>query len=199
MNKLSLFSGVREGDGMKVLIACEFSGIIRDAFIARGHDAWSCDLIPSERPGKHYQGDVFDIIYENWDLVIAHPPCTDLASSGARWFKEKIADGRQQLSIDFFMRFTRLNIPFAIENPIGIMSTIYRKPDQIIQPWQYGHGETKATCLRLNNLPILKPTNIVTGREPKVHYMSPSEDRAKNRSRTYTGIAEAMAAQWGSL
>ena len=199
MNKLSLFSGVREGDGMKVLIACEFSGIIRDAFIARGHDAWSCDLIPSERPGKHYQGDVFDIIYENWDLVIAHPPCTDLASSGARWFKEKIADGRQQLSIDFFMRFTRLNIPFAIENPIGIMSTIYRKPDQIIQPWQYGHGETKATCLWLNNLPILKPTNIVTGREPKVHYMSPSEDRAKNRSRTYTGIAEAMAAQWGSL
>ena len=199
MNELSLFSGVREGDGMKVLIACEFSGIIRDAFIARGHDAWSCDLIPSERPGKHYQGDVFDIIYENWDLVIAHPPCTDLASSGARWFKEKISDGRQQLSIDFFMKFTRLNIPFAIENPIGIMSTIYRKPDQIIQPWQYGHGETKATCLWLNNLPILKPTDIVTGREPKVHYMSPSEDRAKNRSRTYAGIAEAMAAQWGSL
>jgi len=185
---------------MKVLVACEFSGIVRDAFAARGHDAMSCDLLTTEKPGKHYQGDAFDIIGDGWDLMIAHPPCTHLAVSGARWFPEKRADGRQQEAINFFLKLADAPIQrVAIENPVGIMSTFWRKPDQIIQPWQFGHGETKATCLWLKNLPTLKPTNIMTGRDNRIHKMAPGSERWKNRSRTFTGIAEAMAWQWGAL
>lgn len=184
---------------MKILIACEFSGIVRDAFIAKGHDAISCDLLPTERPGPHYQGDVFDIIdgrgIYSFDMIIAHPPYTRLASAGARWFKDK---QREQLeAIKFFLKFTKTRLRWCVENPVGIMSTQYRKPDQIIQPWQYGHGETKSTCLWLNGLPLLQPTNIVNGREARIHKMPPSPDRWKERSRTFTGIAEAMADQWG--
>ena len=182
--------------GMKVLITCEFSGIVREAFKAKGHDAWSCDLLPTEIPGQHYQGDVMDIINDGWDLMIAHPPCTHLAVSGARWFKDKKQE--QQEAISFFMQL--INAPIgkiAVENPISIMSTTYRKPDQIIQPWMFGHGETKATCLWLKNLPLLKPENIVPGREARIHRMPPGPDRWKERSRTYTGIAAAMAEQWG--
>jgi len=183
---------------MRALIACEFSGVVRDAFAAKGHDAMSCDLLPTERPGKHYQGDVMDIIDNRWDLIIAHPPCTHLAVSGAKHFAAKKADGRQRQGVDFFMLFTNTNCPrVAIENPIGIMSKIYRKPDQIIQPWQFGHGETKGTCLWLKGLPLLKPTNIVEGREQRIWKMPPSADRAKERSRTFPGIAQAMAEQWG--
>jgi len=183
---------------MKVLIACEFSGIVRDAFIARGHDAMSCDLLDTERPGPHYKGDVRDVLYDGWDMMIAHPPCTHLAVSGARYFKEKKADGRQQEALDFVQLL--MNAPIqkiAVENPIGIISSRIRKPDQIIQPWMFGHGETKATCLWLKNLSLLVPTDIVKGREHRIHRMPPSFDRAKNRSRTYQGIANAMAKQWG--
>jgi site-specific DNA-cytosine methylase len=188
---------------MRVLIACEFSGIVRDVFIAKGHDAMSCDLLPTERPGPHYQGHIEDIICDyrewvKWDLLIAFPPCTHLAASGARWFKYKIEDGSQQKAINLFKLFTTVPIAkIAIENPIGIMSTRYRKPDQIIQPWMFGHGETKATCLWLKNLPKLEPTNIVGGREPRIWKMSPSPDRGKKRSITLLGIANAMAEQWG--
>lgn len=183
---------------MKVLIACEYSGTVRNAFLARGHRTYSCDLLPSETEGPHFEGDVKDIIDLTWDLIIAFPPCTDLAVSGARHFAAKRADGRQKSSIDFFMSIVTANAPrLAVENPIGIMSTLYRKPDQIIQPWQFGHGETKATCLWLKNLPKLVPTNIVDGREARIHRMSPSPTRWKERSRTYQGIADAMAAQWG--
>lgn len=181
---------------MKILVACEYSGIVRDAFLARGHDAMSCDLLPTDVPGPHYQGDVFDIIDDGWDLMIAHPPCTHLAISGARWFKDKQQEQAQAL--DFVRQLLDVSIPrIALENPISIISSRIRKPDQIIQPWQYGHGETKATCLWLKNLPLLKPTNIVDGREARVHRMSPSPNRWKERSRTYGGIANAMAAQWG--
>jgi len=181
---------------MKVLVACEFSGIVRDAFTKRGHDAMSCDLLPTERPGKHYQGDVLGIINDGWDLMIAHPPCTHLAVSGARWFKNKQIE--QRAAILFFLHLAALNIPkIAIENPIGIMSTIYRKPDQIIQPWMFGHGETKATCLWLKALPPLIPTQIVEGREHWIHRMPPSPTRGRERSITYQGIADAMAEQWG--
>ncbi len=183
---------------MNVLIACEYSGTVRDAFIKRGHDAMSCDLLPTEKPGPHYHGDVFDIIDDGWDLMIAHPPCTHLAVSGARHFAAKIADGRQQQGIDFFMQLVNAPIErIAVENPISIMSTKHRKPDQIIQPWQFGHGETKATCLWLKNLPLLVPTNIVDGREPRIHKLPPSKDRWKIRSATFQGIADAMAEQWG--
>lgn len=183
---------------MKVLIACEYSGRVRDAFISRGHDAMSCDLLPTDSPGPHYQGDVFDIINDGWDLMVAHPPCDHLAVSGARWFKEKRSDGRQQAAIDFFLRLAQADIPkIALENPISIMSTHYRKPDQIIQPWWFGHGETKSTCLWLKGLPLLVPTNIVEGREARVHNLPPSKDRWKLRSTTYHGVAEAMAQQWG--
>jgi hypothetical protein len=184
---------------LSVLVACEFSGIVRDAFIARGCDVISCDLLPTEKPGPHYQGDVRNKIYKpsQWDMVIAFPPCTDLAVSGARWFPEKRKDGRQQASIDFFMLFVNLDCEkVAIENPIGIMSTIWRKPDQILQPYEYGHGEVKSTCLWLKNLPLLKPTNIVSGREARVHRMPPGPDRWKERSRTLSGIATAMSEQW---
>ncbi len=180
---------------MKVLIACEFSGIVRQAFSARDHNAWSCDLLDTEIPGQHIKGDVLEILNDGWDLMIAHPPCTHLAVSGARWFKDKIEE--QKEAIDFFMKLANAPIPrICIENPISIMSTKWRKPDQIIQPWQFGHGETKATCLLLKNLPLLQPTNIVEGREARVHKMSPGPNRWKERSRTFTGIAEAMSTQW---
>lgn len=191
--------------GMRVLIACEFSGVVRDAFAARGHDAWSCDLLPSERLGNHIIGDV--ILWLNgrwsprgpieWDLLIAHPPCTHLAVSGARWFKEKRKEQEEALE---FVRML-LTAPFpriCLENPVSIISTQIRKPDQIIQPWQFGHGETKATCLWLKGLPKLVPTKVVTEREARVHRASPGPDRWKERSRTLPGIANAMAEQWGS-
>lgn len=182
---------------MRVLIACEYSGKVRDAFLGQGHDAMSCDIIASSTPGPHYEGDVMDIIMDDWDMLIGFPPCTHLASSGARWFRDKIADGRQQEGIDFFMALANAPIDkIAVENPIGIMSTRYRKPDQIIQPWQHGHGETKATCLWLKGLPLLKPTDIVEGREPRMWKLPPTKDRAKIRSETYDGIALAMAEQW---
>lgn len=183
---------------MKVLVACEYSGRVRDAFLARGHDAMSCDLLPTDVPGPHYQGDVFDIIGDGWDLMIAHPPCTDLAVSGARHFAAKIADGRQQRALDFVRALLEAPIErIALENPISVISSKIRKPDQIIQPWQFGHGETKATCLWLKNLAPLVPTDIVEGREARVHRMPPSADRWKKRSETYLGIAKAMADQWG--
>jgi hypothetical protein len=182
---------------MKVLVACEFSGVVRKAFAVKGHDAWSCDLLPTEQAqaGKHITGDVLDILEEGWDMMIAHPPCTHLAVSGARWFKNKQQE--QKEAIEFFMALVNAPIPrIAVENPISIMSTKYRKPDQIIQPWQFGHGETKATCLWLKNLPKLVPTNIVEGRENRVHRLPPTANRWKLRSMTYQGIADAMAAQW---
>lgn len=186
---------------MKVLIACEFSGVVRRAFRARGHKAWSCDLLPSDdSSGFHYTQDVLKVlsVINDFDMVIAHPPCTHLSVSGARHFEQKRKDGRQKQAIDFFMEFTKIGVEkVCIENPISIMSTVYRKPDQIIQPWQFGHGETKATCLWLKNLPLLKPTNIVDGRDHRIHRLPPSKDRAKIRSITYQGIAEAMADQWG--
>jgi hypothetical protein len=185
---------------MKVLVACEFSGIVRDAFIKRGHDAMSCDLLPTETPGAHYQGDVRDVLDYPWDLMIAHPPCTHLSVSGARHFSEKRMDGRQQSAVSFFMRLAKADIPrIAIENPVCIMSTLWRKPDQTIQPWEFGHGETKATCLWLKSLPPLQPTNIVPGREARVWKMTPSADRGKLRSRTFQGVADAMAGQWGAV
>ena len=184
---------------MRVLIACEFSGVVRRAFRARGHDAWSCDLLPAEDGGEHIQGDALDFIDDrSWDLMIAHPPCTHLAVSGARWFRDKIVE--QEEALEFVGRLINSEIPrTAIENPISIISSRFRKPDQIIQPWQFGHGETKATCLWLKNLPKLVPTKIVDGREPRVHFASPGPDRWKERSRTLEGIAAAMADQWGNL
>lgn len=183
----------------RVLIACEYSGTVRDAFRARGHDAISCDLLPTDAPGPHIQGDVLPLLSEPWDMVIAFPPCTDLCVSGARHFAAKRADGRQQVSIDFFMQFATCSAPcVCIENPVGIMSSIWRKPDQIVQPWQFGHGETKATCLWLKGLPKLMPTQIVEGREQRIWKMPPSKNRWKERSKTYPGIAEAMAEQWSA-
>ena len=182
---------------MKVLIACEFSGIVRDAFSRAGHDAWSCDLLPTEIPGKHIQADVLTVLHDGWDLMIAHPPCTDLAVSGARWFSEKRES--QIVALQFVSALLSAQIPMiALENPVSIISSRIRKPDQVIQPWMFGHGETKATCLWLKNLPPLTPTNIVAGREARVHLEPPGPQRWANRSRTYTGIAEAMARQWGS-
>lgn len=182
-------------------MACEFSGTVRDAFRALGHDAWSCDLLPCESdPQWHIQGDATAILGDGWDLMIAHPPCTHLAVSGAKHFAEKRADGRQQTALDFVRLLMDAPIPrICVENPISIISSQIRKPDQIIQPWQFGHGETKATCLWLRNLPLLRPTNIVTGREARIHRMPPSADRWKLRSKTYQGIADTMAAQWGGL
>jgi len=186
---------------MRVLVACEFSGVVREAFRARGHDAWSCDLLPAEDGSEyHYQADAFDVSYwpGHWDLMICHPPCTHLAVSGARWFKDK--QGEQVHALDFVRALLNAPIPrIALENPISIISSRIRKPDQIIQPWQFGHGEVKATCLWLKNLPKLMPTKIVEGRHARVHLMPPGPDRWKERSRTMTGIAEAMADQWGSL
>ena len=182
---------------MKVLVACEYSGAVRDAFRARGHEAMSCDLLSTEVPGPHYQGPVQDILGEGWDLLIAHPPCTHLAVSGARWFKDKVNEQAEALA--FVRLLLAAPIPrIALENPISIISSRIRKPDQIIQPWQFGHGETKATCLWLKGLPPLTPTNIVEGREARIHKMPPGPDRWKERSRTYQGIADAMASQWGN-
>lgn len=202
---------------MRVLIACEYSGVVRDAFGRRGHFALSCDLLPTEVEGNHYQGDVFDVIDDGWDLMIAHPPCTYLAVSSAPWFYHpddahlpcdsrrphpKYPNRRQQQSeaLNFVQRLMDAPIPhIALENPVSVISSKIRKPDQIVQPWQFGHGETKATCLWLKNLPNLKPTNVVDGREQRVHRMSPGPNRWKERSRTFTGIAEAMASQWSQL
>lgn len=185
---------------MKILVACEESQAVTVELRQRGHEAYSCDLLPCSggHPDWHLQQDVLALLEQDWDMVLAFPPCTHLAVSGARWFKEKRADGRQQSAIDFFKAFVRLaHIPcVAIENPVGIMSSLYRKPDQIIQPWQFGHSETKATCLWLQGLPLLEPTNVVEGREQRVWRMPPGADRAKERSKTYPGIAAAMAEQW---
>lgn len=182
---------------MNVLVACEFSGIVREAFRNRGHNVWSCDLLPTEIPSKyHLQRDVREVLSFVWDLMIAHPPCTYLAVSGARWFSKRKRE--QKKALDFVEILMDAPIDkICIENPISVISTNIRKPDQIIQPWMFGHGETKSTCLWLKNLPKLKPTNIVEGREGRVWKESPSLDRWKNRSRTYLGIAEAMANQWG--
>lgn len=186
----------------KILLACEESQIVCTAFRELGYKAFSCDIIPCSggHPEWHIQGDVVPLLKRKWDMIIAFPPCDHLAVSGARWFKEKQKDGRQQKGIDFFMQF--VNAPcdkICIENPISIMSTKYRKPDQIIQPWMFGHGETKSTCLWLKGLPVLFPTKIVKGREQRIWKMTPSTDRKKLRSKTYSGIAKAMANQWGKL
>ena len=182
----------------RVLVACEYSGRVRDAFLAAGHDAMSCDLLPTEVEGPHYQGDVRDVLGDGWDLLVAHPPCTHLAVSGARWFEEKREEQAQAL--DFVWMLLQADIPrIALENPVSIISSRFGEPSQIVQPWQFGHGETKATCFWLKNLPPLEPTNIVEGREPRVHMMPPGPDRWKERSRTFGGIAQAMADQWGPL
>lgn len=181
---------------MKVLIACEYSGRVRDAFLALGHDAMSCDLLPTDVEGPHHMGDVTELLHMGWDLMIAHPPCTHLAVSGSRWFKGKVKEQAEAL---VFVQ-TLMDAPIAkiaIENPISVISSRIRKPDQIIQPWQFGHGETKATCLWLKGLPKLTPTNVVEGREARVHRMPPGPNRWKERSRTFEGVAHAMAAQWG--
>lgn len=186
---------------MRVLVGCECSGAVRDAFIRAGHDALSCDLKPTRRPGPHYQGSVFDVIDYPWDLGIFHFPCTETAVSGARWFKEKWASGRQAVGVSLFMHGWRraAHIPrVAFEHPVSIISSLWRKPDQIIQPWQFGHPEVKATCLYLRGLRPLTPTQIVAGREARVHRMAPGPDRAEKRSDTLPGIAEAMASQWGA-
>lgn len=188
---------------MNVLVACEFSGAVREAFRRRGHDAWSCDLLPAEDGSRfHFQEDALVAAYHRhggkWDLMIAHPPCTHLAVSGARWFKGKEEEQRDALF--FVLALMRCeHIPrIAIENPVSVISSRIRKPDQIIQPWQFGHGETKATCLWLKGLPKLAPTNVVEGRASNVHRMAPGPNRWRERSRTFAGIAEAMAEQWGA-
>ena len=181
---------------MKVLIACEFSGVVRDAFANHGHEAWSCDLLPTEKNGNHICGDVSLVLDRGWDLMVAHPPCTRLTSSGARWFKGREIE--QEAALDFVRLLLDAPIPkIALENPIGIISTRIRKPDQIIQPWMFGHPESKATCLWLKGLPLLRPTLLVPGRVGRVHRESPGPDRWKRRSRTLLGMAEAMAHQWG--
>jgi len=184
----------------RVLIACEFSGTVRRAFRKAGHEAWSCDLLEAEDGGEHLVGDALDAVLHDgpWDLMIAHPPCTHLAVSGARWFKGKQRE--QTRALDFVRALLDAPIEhIALENPVSIISSKIREPDQIIQPWQFGHGEVKATCLWLKNLPTLKPTDIVDGRRPRVHYASPGPDRWKERSRTLSGIAGAMAEQWGAV
>ena len=208
----------RKGIDMNVLVACEESQRVCTAFREKGHNAFSCDIEPCSggHPEWHIMQDVIPLldgrcsfktmdgiehsINGKWDLLVAFPPCTNLAVSGARYFEQKRKDGRQQQGIDFFMEFTKADCDkIAIENPIGIMSTHYRKPDQIIQPWMFGHGETKATCLWLKNLPTLEPTNIVDGREQRIWKMSPGPERAKERSKTFPGIAKAMASQWSDI
>jgi len=192
---------------MRVLVACEFSGTVRDAFAARGHDAWSCDLLPTERPGKHIQGDVLEILGEGWDLMIAHPPCTYLTRCGWHWVNKPDSDvlplkgePRRRAAYAasaFFMTLLNADIPsVCIENPRPICHVNLPRSSQVIQPWQFGHGETKATCLWLKGLPKLKPTNIVPGREARIHKMPPGPNRWKERSRTFEGIAQAMAEQW---
>lgn len=192
---------------MRVLVACEYSGRVRDAFTALGHDAMSCDLLPTDAPGQHYQGDVRDVLDYPWDLMVAHPPCTHIAVSGAAWFADKRSDGRQQAGVSFVLALSRAPIPrIAIENPVSVLSSLWRKPDQIIHPWQFGHKEQKSTCLWLKGLPPLRPTDVVhedmmalpKSERERLHYLPPSEDRWKLRSETFQGIADAMAAQWGS-
>lgn len=191
---------------MRVLVACEYSGRVRDAFLARGHDAMSCDLLPTDVPGPHYQGDVRDVLDDGWDLMVAHPPCTHLAVSGARWFKDKLVE--QADALDFVRLLLDAPIPrIALENPVSIISSRIRKPDQVIQPWQYGHPERKATCLWLKGLPKLRPSNDVStlmATLPKsvterVHRLPPGPERWKERSRTFEGVATAMASQWGDI
>jgi len=195
---------------MRVLVACEYSGAVRDAFRRRGHDAVSCDLLPTDAPGPHHVGPVQDILGDGWDLLVAFPPCTDLAASGARWFPAKRADGRQDRALDFVRLLLDCPIPrVAVENPVGVISSAIRKPDQIIQPYEHGHEATKTTCLWLRGLPLLVPTQVVgkgsrhvtkSGRSlPSWYNLPPSADRWKVRSQTFPGIAEAMAAQWGDL
>ena len=184
---------------MKVLVACEESQAVTKELRRLGHEAYSCDIVPCSggHPEWHLQVDATELLKMQWDMIIAFPPCTHLAVSGARYFEQKKKDGRQGKAIEFFMKFANADCPkIAIENPIGIMSTHWRKPDQIIQPWQFGHGETKATCLWLKGLPKLEPTNIVSGREQRIWKMPPGKDRAKMRSKTFPGIAKAMAEQW---
>ena len=191
---------------MRVLVACEYSGTVRDAFKARGHDAWSCDLLPTDSPGQHIQGDVLEVLNDEWDLVIAHPPCTHLAVSGARWFKDKQKE--QEEALEFFRKILEAPVDkICVENPVSIVSSRIRKPDQTIQPWMFGHEVSKKTCLWLKNLPLLTPTNIVgkgefvtfsSGKKmPSWYNLSPGEDRWKIRSKTFEGIAKAMAEQWG--
>ena len=183
---------------MRVLVACEYSGTVRDAFRCRGHDAMSCDLLPTDVPGPHYQGDVRDVLDDGWDIMVAHPPCTHLAVSGARWFAGKQAE--QEDALDFVRLLLSAPVQrIALENPVSIISSRIRRPDQIIQPWQFGHGETKATCLWLKNLSPLVPTSIVAGREQRIWRLPPGPDRWKLRSATYAGIADAMAEQWGAV
>lgn len=192
---------------MKVLVACEYSGVVRDAFLAAGHEAMSCDLLPTDAPGPHFCGDVLEILHDGWDLMVAHPPCTHLAVSGARWFKGK--EREQEEALNFVKILMAAPIErIAIENPVSVISSKIRKPDQIIQPWQFGHEATKTTCLWLKNLPILSSTNVVgkglrhvtkSGKSlPKWYNLPPSEDRWKLRSATFPGIAKAMAEQWGA-
>jgi site-specific DNA-cytosine methylase len=183
---------------LRILVGCEYSGVVREAFRARGHDAWSCDLLEAEDGSSfHLQCDVLDVLDQGWDLAIFHPPCTHLSVSGARYFADKIADGRQQRALGFVRALLVAPVPrIALENPVSVISTRIRPPDQVIQPWMFGHGETKATCLWLKKLPPLRPTGIVAGRHQRIHLMPPSPDRWKLRSRTYDGIAAAMAEQW---
>jgi len=193
---------VMDNRPMKILVACEESQAVTIELRKLGHEAYSCDIEPCSggHPEWHLRCDAMELLKMQWDMILAFPPCTDLAVSGARYFAQKRADGRQQRSVDFFMAFANADCPrIAIENPVGIMSTHYRKPDQIIQPWMFGHGETKATCLWLKGLPRLEPTNIVEGREHRVWRMPPSLERAKLRSKTYTGVAKAMASQWAGM
>lgn len=191
MGDLLIVTTIRK---MRVLVACEFSGIIREAFNRKGHDAWSCDLLESEIPGNHIKGDVLRYIRDGWDLMIAHPPCTYTAVSGNRWHHDSPLRERGYI---FFMKLMQAPIDkICVEHPVSIISSRYRQPNQYIQPWMFGHGEIKATGLWLKNLPDLKPTNIVKGRQPRVHHESPGPDRWKNRSRTLPGIADAMADQW---
>ena len=188
------------GNSMKILVACEESQAVTIAFRNKGHEAYSCDTqeCSGGHPEWHIQDNVLKHLDDGWDMMIAFPPCTHLCVSGAAWFEEKRKDGRQQQGIDFFMAFTDTNIPkVAIENPVGIMSSIWRTADQIIHPWQFGHGETKSTCLWMKGLPLLIPSSVVMGREQRLHYLPPSPDRSKLRSKTFPGIAEAMAIQWG--
>lgn len=184
---------------MNVLVACEFSGAVRRAFRRRGHRAWSCDLLPADDGSEyHHQRDVREILDDGWDLMIAHPPCTHLAVSGARWFREKLVE--QAEAIEFVRELLTAPIDrICVENPVSVISSRLREPDQIVHPWQHGHGETKATCLWLKNLPLLQPTKIVEGRETRIHRMAPGPERWKERSVTYSGIAAAMAEQWGHL
>lgn len=192
---------ILEKKKLKILIACEYSGKVREAFKKRGHDVWSCDLLPTEIPGQHYEGDVREVLKDHWDLIVAHPPCTRLCNSGVMWLERRNLWEDMKDGANFFKMF--LDHPcknIAIENPIMhkyAVEIIGRRQDQVIQPWMFGHGETKATCLWLKGLPLLVPTNIVEGRVQRLHLLPPSKDRAKLRSETYQGIADAMASQWG--